>query len=134
MFRKTILGALALGAALTATPALAQGSPALGSWATEAVTDFGTFKSTITIAQAGSAYTVAMVDVPQTGPDGQPAPAPASTISDVVVNGANFSFKRTIDFQGMPIILNYTGTVDGNNLTATANSDFGAIPVKGTRQ
>ena len=37
-----------------------------------AVTDFGTFKSTMTFSQAGDGYTVAMVDVPQTGPDGQP--------------------------------------------------------------
>jgi hypothetical protein len=125
---------LLAGVTLVATPALAQSSPALGSWATEAKTDFGTFKSTMTIAQTGGAYTVAMVDAPQTGPDGQPAPTPASTISDVQVNGANFSFKRTIDFQGMPIVLNYTGSVDGNTLTATANSDFGAIPVTGTRQ
>ena len=134
MLKKTIFGALALGAANLAMPALAQSSPTLGSWATEAVTDFGTFKATMTIAQSGGAYTVAMVDAPQTGPDGQPAPTMTSTISDVQVDGANFSFTRTIDFQGMPVVLKYTGSVDGNNLTATANSDFGAIPVKGTRQ
>jgi hypothetical protein len=134
MFQTIRYAAIAAAASLLATPALAQSSPVVGSWATEAVTDFGTFKSTLTFAQAGDAYTVAMVDVPQTGPDGQPAPAMPSTFSDISVNGSNFTFKRTIDFQGMPIVLTYTGTVDGNNLTATANSDFGAIPVKGTRQ
>jgi hypothetical protein len=134
MLRNYVYAALLAGATIVATPALAQSSPAVGSWATEAVTDFGTFKSTITIGQSGGAYTVNMVDVPQAGPDGQPAPAMASTISDVHVDGSSFSFTRTIDFQGMPIVLKYAGTVDGNNLTATANSDFGAIPVKGTRQ
>ena len=52
MLKNTIFGALALGAAMLATPVLAQGSPALGSWATEAVTDFGTFKATMTVAEA----------------------------------------------------------------------------------
>ncbi len=133
MFRKPVFAALAAGATVMAAPAYAQSSP-VGSWDTEAVTDFGTFKSELTIGQSGGGYTVAMVDAPQTGPDGQPAPTPASTISDVAVNGADFSFKRTIDFQGQAIVLTYTGTVDGNALTATANSDFGAIPVKGTRK
>jgi len=134
MFRKFVFAATLAAASLTATPALAQSSPAVGTWDTESVTDFGTFKAEVTIAQSGGGYTVAMVDAPQTGPDGQPAPAMTSTISDVTVNGANFSFKRTIDFQGQAIVLNYTGSVDGNALTATANSDFGAIPVKGTRK
>ncbi len=134
MSSKTVFAALIASAAVLASPAHAQSSPVLGSWDTEAVTDFGTFKATLTIAESGGAYSVQMVDTPQPGPDGQPAPAMASTISDVTVNGANFSFKRTIDFQGQPIVLNYTGTVDGNALTATANSDFGAIPVKGTRK
>ena len=134
MFSKTLFAALAATATVIAAPAYAQASPVLGSWDTEAVTDFGTFKSTLTIAQSGGGYTVQMVDVPQTGPDGQPAPAMASTISDVVVNGSDFSFKRTIDFQGQAIVLTYTGKVDGNAMTATANSDFGAIPVKGTRK
>lgn len=134
MFRTVRFAAALAAASLVAAPALAQSSPVVGSWATEAVTDFGTFKSTMTFAQAGDGYTVAMVDVPQAGPDGQPAPAMASAISDISVNGTAFSFKRTIDFQGQAIVLTYTGTVDGNALTATANSDFGAIPVKGTRQ
>ena len=134
MFRKTVFAALVAGATVMAAPAYAQSSPAVGAWDTEAVTDFGTFKSELTIAESGGAYTVAMVDAPQTGPDGAPAPAMASTISEVAVNGANFSFKRTIDFLGQAIVLTYTGSVDGNALTATANSDFGAIPVKGTRK
>lgn len=134
MFNKTVFAALIASATVMAAPANAQSSPAVGSWDTESVTDFGTFKATLIIAESGGAYSVQMVDAPQAGPDGQPAPAMASTISDVAVNGTNFSFKRTIDFQGQPIVLNYTGTVDGNALTATANSDFGAIPVKGTRK
>ena len=130
MFSKTVFAAVVASAAVMAAPAYAQSSPVLGSWDTEAVTDFGTFKATLTVTEANGAYAIEMKDVPG---EGAPPPA-ASTISDVTVNGANFSFKRTIDFQGQPIVLNYTGTVDGNALTATANSDFGSIPVKGTRK
>ncbi len=133
MLRTIRFAAAFAAASLLAAPALAEGSPAVGSWATEAVTDFGTFKATLTIAPSGNGYTVEMVDVPQTGPDGQPAPAMASSISDVSVDGSKFSFKRTIDFQGQAMLLNYTGNVEGDTLTATANSDFGAIPIKGTR-
>jgi hypothetical protein len=134
MFKTIRFAALVAGATVMAAPAYAQSSPVLGSWDTESVTDFGTFKAELTIAESGGAYTVAMVDAPQTGPDGQPAPAMASTISDVAVDGSSFSFTRTIDFQGQAIVLAYTGTVDGDALDATANSDFGAIPVKGTRK
>ena len=134
MFSKSVFAALVASATVLAVPAYAQGSPVLGSWDTEAVTEFGTFKATLTIAESDGAYSAQMVDTPQAGPGGQPAPAMASTISDVIVDGTGFSFKRTIDFQGQPLVLNYTGTVDGNTLTATANSDFGAIPVKGTRK
>ena len=128
---KTIrFAALVAGASLLAAPAWAQSSPALGSWDTEAVTDFGTFKATLTVTEANGAYAIEMTDVHA---EGAPPPG-ASSISEVTVNGANFAFKRTIDFQGQPIVLNYTGSVEGNALTATAASDFGAIPVKGTRK
>ena len=128
---KTIRFAACFAAAsLMAVPALAQSSPALGTWDTEAVTDFGTFKATLTVTEAGGAYAIEMTDVPA---EGAPPPG-ASSISEVAVNGADFQFKRTIDFQGQPIVLNYSGKVDGDALTATASSDFGAIPVKGTRK
>src|SRR5690606_5347728 len=133
MLRTIRFAAAFAAASLLAAPALAQDSPAVGSWATEAVTDFGTFKATLTIAQSGDGYTVEMVDAPQAGPDGQPAPAMASTISDVSVEGDKSSLKRTIDVQGQAMVLNHAGTVEGDTLTATANSDFGSIPVKGTR-
>ena len=130
MLDKSVFAALAATAAVIAVPAYAQSSPVLGSWDTEAVTDFGTFKATLTVTEANGAYAIAMTDVPA---EGAPPPG-ASSISEVTVNGADFAFKRTIDFQGQPIVLNYTGKVDGNALTATAASDFGAMPVKGTRK
>ena len=130
MFKTIRFAVLVAGASLMAVPAHAQSSPVVGAWDTEAVTDFGTFKATLTVTEANGAYAIEMKDVPA---EGAPPPG-ASSISEVSVTGADFSFKRTIDFQGQPIVLNYSGKVDGNALTATATSDFGAIPVKGTRK
>jgi hypothetical protein len=134
MLKSVRFAALAAAASLFAAPALAADSPVAGTWAIVADTQMGKFESTMTVAEAGDAYTVAIVDKPMNGPDGQPMPAMASTISEVKVEGNSFTFKRTIDFQGQAIALSYAGTVDGNNLTATANSDFGPTPITGTRQ
>lgn len=134
MFRTIRFAALAFGATLIAAPALAADSPVVGTWATVAETEMGNFEATMTVAEAGGGYTVEMVDAPMTGPDGSAAPAMASTISDVKVEGSKFAFKRTIDFQGQGMVLSYEGAVDGDTLTASANSDFGAVPVKGTRK
>jgi hypothetical protein len=121
-------GALA-AAAVFATPALAA-TAADGTWAIEAKTDFGTFKSTMTVAENGGATTVDIVDVPT---EGMPPPGP-SKISDVKVDGNTLTFKREISFGDMPMTLDYTATVDGNTLTGNANSSFGATPITGTRQ
>ena len=133
MFKTIRFAALVAGASLTAVPAFAQSSPVLGTWNTEAVTDFGTFKPKMTVAQAGSGYTVEMTDVPQEGAPPAPAPA-AGSITDVVVNGANFSFKRKLTTPQGELTLSYTGTVDGDKLTAEVDTgEFGKLPVTGTR-
>jgi hypothetical protein len=125
------LCALAFAAALFAAPAMAQDSPVLGTWNTQAVTDFGTFASTITVLDDEGSYIVLMEDVAPAG-GGEAPPEMESSISDVVVDGASFSFTRTIT-SPMEMSLAYSGSVDGDSLTATATSDFGAIPVTGTR-
>jgi len=134
MLKSIRFAAFVAGVSLVAAPALAADSPVVGSWATVAETQMGNFESTMTVDQSGDAYTVEMVDAPMTGPDGQAMPAMASEISDVKVDGASFSFTRKIDFQGQAIVLAYSGTVDGDTLTAQANSDFGPTPIKGTRK
>jgi hypothetical protein len=123
--------ALAVAATLFASPALAQESPVLGTWNTQAVTDFGTFASTMTVLDDEGSYIVLMEDVAPAGGAEAP-PAMESSISDVVVDGASFTFTRTIT-SPMEMSLAYRGTVDGDTLTATATSDFGAISVSGTR-
>jgi hypothetical protein len=133
MLRKSGLIGLAALALCSAPSAWAQAaSPVLGTWNTQAVTDFGTFASTMTVAAAADGYTITLVDAPMPG---APADAPPmqSTVSDVVVDGTSFSFKRSMTTPQGAMDLTYSGSVDGNSLTAQVASSFGNIPVTGTR-
>lgn len=132
---KTIrFAALVAGASLLAAPAWAQSSPVLGTWNTEAVTDFGTFKATMTVTEANGAYAIEMKDVPAEGAPPPPPPA-AGSITDVMVSGADFSFKRKLSTPQGDMQLAYTGKVDGDKLTAQVDTGgFGVLPVTGTRQ
>jgi hypothetical protein len=137
MFKsRFLIGAALAGAAMVASPALAADSAVVGTWATEAKSDFGTFKAVWTVAQDGVAYTVDVKDSPPEGGGGPGAggPPPTGKISDVAVDGNMLSFKREIMFGDMTINLTYSVTVDGNNMTGQTHSDFGDIPITGVRQ
>ena len=57
-----------------------------------------------------------------------------STISDVVVDGPKFSFKRKLTTPQGEMNLTYTANADGNTLTGEIGSDFGPIAMTGTRK
>ena len=136
MFNARYLAAVALaGAAFVSVPAFAADSPIVGTWATEAKSDFGTFKSTWTVAQDGNGYTVDVKDAPMEGA-GAPAGGdpPKSTISDVAVDGSTLTFNRELVMGDMTIKLAYKVTADGDTLAGQTHSDFGDIPITGTRQ
>ena len=125
----------ATAAVFAATPAFAADSPVAGTWATEAKSDFGTFKSTWTVAQSGDAYTVDVKDAPMEGaPGGGDGAPPKSTISDVKVSGNELTFKRELVMGDMTIDLSYDVKVDGSAMTGTSHSSFGDIPITGTKQ
>lgn len=132
MFKK-IGFALAAGASLMAMPALAQSSPVVGTWATAVDVQGMKIEAEMTISQAPNGYAVAIKDGPMPG---APADAPPmeSTISDVVVDGSKFTFKRALTTPQGPMNLTYTGTVDGDKLTGEVGSDFGPIAMTGTRK
>ena len=118
MTRFRLFAAAAVAGSLAfAAPALAEDSPVLGTWATEAKTDFGTFKSNWTVAQADGAYTVEVVDAPMEGGPG--GPPPESTISNVKVEANTLSFTRSLKMEQGPMDLKYTVTVDGATLDGT---------------
>ena len=131
---KTIrFAVMAAGASLIAVPSLAANSPVVGVWNTEAVTDFGTFKATMTIAEAEGAYTIDIKDVPLEGAPPSP-PSPPGAVTDVVVDGTMFSFKRKLTTPQGEMNLTYTANVSGDTLTGEVNSDFGPIAMTGTRK
>lgn len=128
--RKLFIAAAA--AALFTAPALAADSPVAGAWAIEAKTDFGTFKSDWTVAEAEGAWTLDMQDQPmQGGPGGEP---PVSTISNLKVEGGKLTFDRALDMGGQTMRFSFDVTVEGDTMTGTASSDFGPIPISGTRK
>jgi hypothetical protein len=133
--RKLHIAALAAaGAMFAASPALAADSAVVGTWATEAKSDFGTFKSTWTVAQNGGTYTVDVKDAPMEGGPGGDGPPPKSTISNVAVDGNSLTFDRELLMGDMTIKLAYKVTADGSALTGQTHSDFGDIPITGTKQ
>jgi len=140
MLRKTIFAVLATGAAFVAVPAFAA-SPVVGTWDTAVQVQDNTIKSTMTIAEAGSGYSVDIKDGPMPGgagaPGGPEGAAPAampSQISDVAVNGSTLTFKRHLTTPQGAMDLAYTVTADGNKLSGMVKSDFGDIPLSGTKQ
>ena len=133
MFKTIGFAALAAAASLIAAPALAADSPVVGTWNTEAATDFGTFKATMTIAEADDGYTIDIKDVPLEGAPPAP-PSPPGAITEVVVDGAKFSFKRKLTTPQGELTMTYNGSVDGDKMTAEADiGEFGKIPVTGSR-
>ena len=136
MLRKTAFAALAAAAATVAVPAFAA-SPVVGTWDTAVQVQDNTIKSTVTIAEAGGGYTVDIKDGPMPGAPGGPegaaaAPMP-SQISDIAVNGSTVTFKRHLTTPQGAMDLGYTLTADGTKLSGMVKSDFGDIPVTGTR-
>ena len=98
----------AVAAAFLATPALAADSPAAGAWAID------------------------MKDAPMEG--GMGGDPPVSTISNLKVDGTKVTFDRALDMGGQKFSMSYDLTVEGDTLSGTANSDFGPIPISGTRK
>ena len=129
---KKLAFAAAAAFAVLAAPSLAADSPAAGEWAVEAKTDFGTFKSDWTVAEAEGAWTLEMADQPMEGGPG--GPPPESTITNLKVDGGKLTFDRALDMGGQAFSMSYDLTVEGDTLTGTANSDFGPIPISGTRK
>ncbi|MEX0739443.1 MAG: hypothetical protein WD071_08885 [Pseudohongiella sp.] len=56
-----------------------------------------------------------------------------AALEAVSVDGENVSFSTTVDAQGQSMTLVFNGTVVEDRLSGSFNTDFGAIPVTGTR-
>jgi hypothetical protein len=93
-----------------------------GNWNMTMTTPMGERKATLTLKSAGNTLTGT-----QAGEQG------SAEIADGKVDGNKVSWKVSIQ-NPMPLTLEFTGTVDGNNMTGDMGVGFmGSFPFTGTR-
>lgn len=57
----------------------------------------------------------------------------SAPLTGVAVDGQAVRFTAAVNAQGQALTLAFSGTVDGDSLSGSFNTDFGAIPVTGRR-
>ena len=93
-----------------------------GTWNLTMNTPMGERRSTLTLSTAGGTLT-----------GKQQAEGDTTDIAEGTVNGNDVSWKVSIT-NPMPLTLTFSGTVEGNNLTGTADTGmFGSFPFQGMR-
>ena len=93
-----------------------------GTWTLTMDTPMGERRSTLTLSTSGGTLT-----------GKQEAEGNTTDITDGTVNGNDVSWKVAIT-NPMPLTLTFSGAVDGNSLTGTADTGmFGSFPFQGTR-
>ena len=93
-----------------------------GTWNLTMQTPMGERRSTLTLSTAGGTLT-----------GSQQAEGDTTDIADGTVNGNDVSWKVSIT-NPMPLTLTFSGTVDGNTLSGSADTGmFGSFPFQGTR-
>ena len=93
-----------------------------GTWNLTMETPMGERRSTLTLSTAGGTLT-----------GKQEAEGNTTDIADGSVSGNSLSWKVSIT-NPMPLTLTFSGTVDGNSLTGSADTGmFGSFPFQGTR-
>lgn len=95
--------------------------PAVGVWDVEMNTPLGALPATLTLNADGSGSMSA---------DGL-GEAP---IAGVTYDANGVAFQAEVDAQGQTLVLEFSGTVDGDSLDGEFDSDFGAFGVSGSRQ
>lgn len=125
IMRVTAAPGLILLAAL-ALPGPAFGQSFLGEWTATAHTPAGEISETLSITETddGVAITAFLVGVPEGTPQAGPG-------TDVILDGDNFSYKRTIP--GGELEITYTGVVSGDTFTGTAEMAGTEVPYTGVR-
>ena len=118
--KKIVSGLLVASLAILVGCAAAT-NPAVGAWDISMNTPLGAMPAVLTINADGSGSMAA---------DGL-GEAP---LSGIMVDGNAVNFSAEVDAQGQSLVLEFSGTVDGDSLAGEFGSDFGAFGVTGTRQ
>ena len=95
--------------------------PAVGVWNVEMNTPLGPLPATLTINEDGTGSMAAdnLGEAP---------------ISGITFDGDSVTFETEVDAQGTMLVLEFSGTVDGDSLEGEFGSDFGAFDVSGSRE
>ncbi len=102
----------------------------VGEWTATAEAPTGKVSETVTVVKTADGYSItAKLVVPD--PAGNPEAGPGT---DIVLNGNNFIYKRTVGTPGGPFVITYSGVVSGDTFTGEIQlGDFGKIPYNGVR-
>ena len=109
---------------LAGLAAPAFGQSFVGTWTATADSPAGKVSETITCVKTndGFAITAKLIGVPE----GTPTAGPGT---DIVLNGNNFSYKRSVG----DLVFVYSGVVSGNTFTGTAQVGEYKVPYNGVR-
>ena len=118
--KKILGGLMALTLAVLVGSASAP-APAVGVWSVELNTPLGNLPATLTVNADGTG-TMASDALGETGIDG------------ITFDGNMFMFSAEVDAQGQMLVLEFSGTVEGDSVNGEFGSDFGAFGVTGSRQ
>lgn len=120
--KKLLSGLLVLSLAVLVGCAAGGPAPGVGVWGVEMNTPLGALPATLTLNADGSGSFAA---------EGLGDP---TAISGIVYDANSITFTGELDAQGQTLVLEFSGTVDGDSLIGEFGSDFGAFEVTGSRQ
>jgi hypothetical protein len=101
----------------------------VGEWTATAVAPTGNVSETVKVVKAGDGYAIsAKLVVPD--PNGNPEAGPGT---DIVLDGNNFIYKRTVTTPNGSLVITYSGVVSGDTFTGTVDLGFAKIPYNGVR-
>ncbi|MDO8907650.1 MAG: hypothetical protein Q7W55_04015 [Pseudohongiella sp.] len=122
---KTKIGSVLMGFAvalfLSACASTASAPhPLVGAWEITIETPIGAMNANLLVNQdmSGQLSSQDLGSAPLTG---------------ITVNGDAVNFSTVVDAQGQSLTLVFAGTVVGDLMSGSFNTDFGAIPVSGRR-
>lgn len=111
---KTLRIAVVAAAVVLAASAAHAQQPALGTWDLTTVSPEGQFKSVMEVREeAGKLIAVGK------NPQGE------RKYDSVAVEGSNITMVITVDYNGMPLVITYTGKIDGAKIEGQA--DYGGM-------
>ena len=94
--------------------------PGVGVWNVEMNTPLGALPATLTLNADGSG----MMGSDQLG---------EAPIEGVMYDGNSITFSAEVDAQGQTLVLDFSGSVEGDSVSGEFCSDFGAFAVTGSR-